>query len=86
MCYDNTYIVFVSHVMSLLYTVTVTHYRAVRILQDTGNTFTLTVAKHAADFYGISYNTSSTKVSSLDRQGDHHGDHQGWLVFLIVSS
>ena len=52
------------------------HTRAVRILQETGNTFTLTVAKHAADFYGISYNIPSTKVSSLERQGDHHGDHQ----------
>jgi len=47
------------------------------MLQETGNTFTLTVAKHAADFYGISYNIPSTKVSSLDRHGDQQGDHQG---------
>lgn len=66
-----------SHVMSSLHNmVSVTHYRAVRILQETGNTFTLTVAKRAADFYGISYNIPSTKVSSLERHGDHHGDHQ----------
>ena len=64
-------------VMPLLPMVTVTHYRAVNILQKTGTTFTLTIAKHAADFYGISYNIPSTKVSSLERHGDHHGDHQG---------
>lgn len=68
---------FMSYVVLLLLIVTVKHCRAVRILQETGNTFTLTVAKHAADFYGISYNIPSTKVSSLDRHGDHHGDYQG---------
>ena len=65
-----------SHVMSLLHAVVVTHCSAVRILQETGNIFTLTVAKHAADFYGISYNIPSTKVSSLERHGDNHDDHQ----------
>ena len=58
------------------YMVVITHCSAVRILQETGNTFTLTVAKRAADFYGISYNIPSTKVSSLERHGDNHGDHQ----------
>lgn len=70
--------------MSPLHGVTVTHYRAVRILQETGNTFTLTVAKRAADFYGISYNIPSTRVSSLDRHGDHHGDHQGKPTDCII--
>lgn len=49
-------------------------HRAVRILQEAGNTFTLTVAKYAAQFYGMSSNIPSTNVSSLDRHGDHHNE------------
>ena len=82
MCYIYMLTVFiithcyVCHMLFHYYPCSLLYTRAVRILQETGNTFTLTVAKHAADFYGISYNIPSTKVSSLERQGDHHGDHQ----------
>jgi len=61
-------------------------YRAAKLLQKTGVTFTLTVAKHAADFYGISYNTPSTKVSTLDRHGDSNpSDRQGVVPYTHIS-